>query len=211
MILIVDNFDSFVHNLARYIRQLGQATCILRNNDPRLEDIQSLGAKAIVIAPGPMTPSKAGQCLQLIERYRESLPLIGVCLGHQAIVESFGGKTVLARQPMHGRTSQVTHNNHAMFLGIESPFQVCRYHSLVTDPLTFPTALETTAVVESAEIMAYAHRTLPVYGVQFHPEAILTQQGYLLLRNLLQLCGLAVGPVPSEELITDHEFAGESI
>ncbi|HMO13982.1 MAG TPA: aminodeoxychorismate/anthranilate synthase component II [Pirellulaceae bacterium] len=194
MLLIIDNYDSFVFNLARYFRQLGNDTLVMRNNDDRLDHLDQLNISAIVIAPGPMDPSKSGKCLQVIDQAMGKLPLVGVCLGHQVIVHVLGGKVVRAEQPMHGRTSRIAHTGHAMFAGIASPFIACRYHSLVAERQSLPNELLITAEAENGEIMAFAHRDHAVFGVQFHPESALTQAGYQLLANILQLCSLPIEP-----------------
>ncbi len=190
MILVVDNFDSFVHNLARYIRQLGQQTLILRNDDDRLDSLESLAPDAILISPGPKTPAESGKCIELVRQFAGKIPIIGVCLGHQVIVEAFGGRIVNASEPIHGRISNVVHWNHPMFAEIPTPFQACRYHSLAAERCTFPSDLEVTAESDDGQIMACAHATKPVIGIQFHPESILTEHGYTLLANTLDFCGL---------------------
>lgn len=192
MILIVDNYDSFVHNLARYIRQLGAETLVLRNDDSRLDNVSQLAPEAIVISPGPGTPAQSGKSLALIQKHMGKIPLLGVCLGHQAIVEAMGGRLAHAIEPMHGRTSKIYHDGHPMFSEIESPFQVCRYHSLVADAESIPERLSVTGRTDDGQIMAIANDSLKVYGIQFHPEAILSEFGYTLLANLLKLCSIKV-------------------
>ncbi len=192
MILVIDNFDSFVHNLARYIRRLGPETLVLRNDDPKLDQVESLQPAAIVISPGPQTPDVAGKTLQVIAAAYGKIPLIGICLGHQAIAAHHQVPIVRADQPMHGRVSAIQHSDHAMFAGTPRQFQVCRYHSLVVERTNcgsgWPDQLDVTAEGENGEVMAFADDRNRAYGVQFHPEAILTQFGYQVLANMLQLC-----------------------
>jgi anthranilate synthase/aminodeoxychorismate synthase-like glutamine amidotransferase len=192
MILVLDNFDSFVHNLARYFQRLGQETLVVRNDSISAAVIRKLQPQAVVLSPGPCTPQEAGCSLEVVRDLHTELPMLGVCLGHQVIGEALGGRVVRAPQPMHGRTSVIHHCAEGLFAGLHSPLSVCRYHSLVVKEASLPDCLEATARTTDGVVMALAHRTLPVYGVQFHPEAILTEGGFEILANFLRLAGLAV-------------------
>lgn len=205
MLLLIDNYDSFVYNLARYFRRLGQETLVVRNDAIDATGVRELAPRAIVISPGPCSPAEAGCSLALIREFVLNTPILGVCLGHQAIAAALGGKVVRAREPMHGRTSDLFHDGSGVFSGVPNPLTVCRYHSLVVEESSLPACLEVTARTADGVVMALAHRSWPVYGVQFHPESILTQGGYVLLANFLTLAGLAVPvelPTLEEELIT---------
>jgi anthranilate synthase/aminodeoxychorismate synthase-like glutamine amidotransferase len=190
MILLIDNYDSFVHNLARYFRRLGQETVVVRNDVITTEGIRRCSPEAIVISPGPCTPRDAGISTAVVREFFRQLPILGVCLGHQAIAAAWGANIVRAREPMHGRTSPVTHNGTGLFEGLPSPLSVCRYHSLVVDEASLPAEVEVTSRTADGTIMGLQHRESPVYGVQFHPEATLTQDGFRLLANFLRLAGL---------------------
>ncbi len=183
MILIIDNYDSFVHNIARYFVELGEIVRIRRNDE--VED-RDMNAKAVVISPGPCTPNEAGVSLQVIGEYSGKLPILGICLGHQAIGQVFGGKVVHARQPMHGDASVITHDNSGVFENLPQGFNVGRYHSLIVENVA-ETPLKVTAQVKSGEIMGLTHRDHPTFGVQFHPESILTEHGHAMLRNFLKV------------------------
>src|SRR5688572_4122198 len=200
MILLIDNYDSFVHNLARYFRRLGQETHVLRNDVIDAAGVRALSPQAVVISPGPCTPSEAGSSLDIVRELWREIPILGVCLGHQAIGQAFGAKVIRAPQPMHGRTSEVLHNERGIFAGLPNPFIACRYHSLVVDEATLPAELEVTARTADGVIMALSHRDRPLVGVQFHPEAILTEGGYQLLANFLAVAGLASDQLPVSEL-----------
>jgi anthranilate synthase component II len=190
MIVLIDNYDSFVHNLARYLRRLGQETQIIRNNAARPAEIIDRQPAAIVLSPGPCTPNEAGCSLELVRQAAGRVPLLGVCLGHQTIAAALGGEVVRAAQPMHGRTSLVHHEGQHLFAGLPTPIIVGRYHSLTVCEDTLPSDLEVTARTDDAVVMALAHRKWPVYGVQFHPESVLTEGGYALLANFLRLAGI---------------------
>jgi anthranilate synthase/aminodeoxychorismate synthase-like glutamine amidotransferase len=192
MILVIDNYDSFVHNLARYFRQLGQTTSVYRNDEISVEQIRQLSPDAIVISPGPCAPDKAGVSLEVVAELTGQFPILGVCLGHQAIVQALGGDVVCSGGPMHGRSSSVKHTQTKLFTDIKSPFQVGRYHSLIADKFALPDCLNATATDASGTIMAVEHRSEIVVGVQFHPESILTESGYQLLANFLRMCGVDV-------------------
>jgi len=194
MILLIDNYDSFVHNLARYFRRLGCETLTVRNDAVSLDDIAQLAPQAIVISPGPGSPQEAGISVDLVRNFYARIPILGVCLGHQAIATAFGANVVRAREPMHGRTSAVTHQETPLFNRIASPFDVCRYHSLIVDPTSLPDELVVTAQSVDGTVMAMEHIEFPLAGVQFHPEAILTHDGYRLLANFL-----GVAEIPFDE------------
>jgi anthranilate synthase/aminodeoxychorismate synthase-like glutamine amidotransferase len=190
MILLIDNYDSFVHNLARYLRRLSHETVVMRNDAVTIEQIDRLRPQAIVLSPGPCTPNEAGVSLEVVREFSGKVPLLGVCLGHQTIGQAFGGNIVRAGEPMHGRTSLVDHLGRSLFAGLPNPMTACRYHSLVIERASLPTCLEVTASTSDGSIMAVQHREHATYGVQFHPEAILTQGGYRLLANFLELAGI---------------------
>jgi len=188
MLLIIDNYDSFTYNLVQYFQQLGQEVVVARNDQISLAQIAILAPDYLVISPGPCTPNEAGVSLEAIAYFAGKIPLLGVCLGHQAIAQSFGGDVVLAHKVMHGKTSLIEHRNIGVFAELPNPLRVTRYHSLVVKPQTLPECFEVTATIQSAhgvEIMAMRHKTLPIESVQFHPESILTEQGLALLGNFL--------------------------
>ena len=185
MLLMIDNYDSFTYNLVQYLGELGEKVTVYRNDQISIEEIDALAPKRIVISPGPCTPNEAGVSVNVIERFGESIPILGVCLGHQCIGQAYGGTIVHARQIMHGKTSMIHHNGRGVFRGFENPFQATRYHSLVVERDSLPAELEITAWTDDKEIMGLQHRSLPVTGVQFHPESILTQHGHKLLQNFL--------------------------
>jgi len=189
MLLIIDNYDSFTFNLVHYFEELGARTHVIRNDVMSAAEALALGPRAVVLSPGPCDPDKAGICLDLIASAPADLPILGVCLGHQAIGQVFGGKVVAARDIMHGKTSPITHDATGVFAGLPSPFTATRYHSLaVSLPEVSP--LKVTARTADGEIMGLAHETRPVHGVQFHPESIASQHGHDLLANFLKLAGL---------------------
>ncbi len=189
MLLLIDNYDSFVHNLARYFQRLGQRTMVVRNDAIDVAAIRRLAPQAIVLSPGPCTPAEAGESLEIVRQLHTEMPMLGVCLGHQTIAAALGGVILPANRPMHGRTSPLRHTGNRLFADVPSPITVCRYHSLVVDTATLPQTLQACAWSEEDTIMAIAHTDLPLFGVQFHPEAILTEYGYPLLRNFLRLAG----------------------
>lgn len=185
MILLIDNYDSFTWNLYQYFCELGAEVVVRRNDEITLADIEKLAPQKIVISPGPCTPSESGISLDAIRRYAGKLPILGVCLGHQAIAQAFGATIVRAAKVMHGKTSPVTHAGTGVFTGLNNPLTVTRYHSLVIDPPTLPACFDVTAWSESQEIMGIRHHEWDLEGVQFHPESILSEQGHQLLANFL--------------------------
>lgn len=195
-ILLIDNYDSFVHNLARYFERLGQATHVVRHDAIDVAGLRKLRPDAVVLSPGPCTPQEAGCSLDVVRELHCDLPILGICLGHQAIAEAWGGRVVRAAEPVHGRTSEIRHVERGVFAGLPNPLVVGRYHSLVVDSATLPGELEITATTEDGVVMAIAHRELPVVGLQFHPESILTDYGYELLAAFLKHCGLASSAAP---------------
>ncbi len=187
MILLIDNYDSFVYNLARYVSELGFVGEVRRNDAITLQEIAEMNPSHILISPGPCAPDQAGISLAVIKQFGASVPILGVCLGHQAIGQAYGGNVIRARNPMHGKSSLITHDEKILFAGIKNPLRVARYHSLVVGEENFPDRLEITARCNRGEIMALRHKEYPVYGVQFHPESVLTEEGHGLLRNFLDL------------------------
>jgi anthranilate synthase/aminodeoxychorismate synthase-like glutamine amidotransferase len=192
MILLLDNYDSFVFNLARYFERLGQPTRVVRSDAIDARGVLDLSPAAAVLSPGPCTPAEAGCSLEVVRACHGRLPILGVCLGHQAIGAALGGRVVRAPEPMHGRTSEILHQGRGIFAGVPSPTIACRYHSLIVDEPSLPVCLQVTARTADGVVMAIEHRELPVVGLQFHPESILTEDGYLLLANFLRLAGIAV-------------------
>ena len=196
MLLMIDNYDSFTYNLVQYLGELGAEVRVVRNDALSVEEIRKLAPERIVISPGPGTPDQAGVSLRMIEKLAGQVPILGVCLGHQSIGQAFGGRIVRARQIMHGKTSLIHHTGVGVFSGLPNPFEATRYHSLVVEKSTFPDTLELTAWTQDAdgsldEIMGLRHKTLPIEGVQFHPESILTLHGHDLLKNFLHTQRLA--------------------
>lgn len=191
MILLIDNYDSFTWNLVHYLGQLGATVEVYRNDQLTVDEVMGKKPKAIVLSPGPCDPDKAGICLSLIERARETTPILGVCLGHQAIGQIYGGKVVRAPAPMHGKVSAVRHTGVGVFKGLPSPFNATRYHSLTVDRSSLPNSLTITAETDDGVIMGVQHREHQVHGVQFHPESIATEHGHALLRNFLELARAA--------------------
>jgi anthranilate synthase component 2 len=187
MILLVDNYDSFTFNLVHYLGGLGAEVAVHRNDKISVAEVQAAKPDAIVLSPGPCTPNEAGICLDLIAKAAATTPILGVCLGHQAIGQAFGGRVVRAPQPVHGKLSEVRHHGASVFRGINGPFKATRYHSLVVERGTMPETLNVTAETDDGLIMGLAHKTLPVHGVQFHPESIASEHGHLMLKNFLDL------------------------
>ena len=186
MILLIDNYDSFVFNLARYVRELGCETLVVRNDALTVERVAQLEPEAVILSPGPCTPAEAGICVDLVRQLGDHLPMLGVCLGHQAIAAACGARVIRAAEPVHGRASSIIHTGTDLFAGLPNPQRVGRYHSLVVDVADLPAELMVTARTPDGIAMAIAHRTQPLWGVQFHPESILTGQGLKILRNFLE-------------------------
>ena len=186
MLLMIDNYDSFTYNLVQYFGELGEDVQTWRNDEITLDEVEQLAPARIVISPGPCTPNEAGVSVPLLRRFSGKVPILGVCLGHQAIGAAFGGKVVRAQQVMHGKTSPVTHTGVGVFNGLPSPYTVTRYHSLSIERTSLPDCLEITAWTDDGEIMGVRHREFAVEGVQFHPESILTEHGHALLKNFLE-------------------------
>ncbi|NIF59652.1 aminodeoxychorismate synthase component 2 [Enterobacter sp. Ap-916] len=186
MLLLIDNYDSFTWNLYQYFCELGEEVLVKRNDEIGLDDIERLTPDKLVISPGPCTPTEAGISLAAINHFAGQLPILGVCLGHQAIAQVFGATIVRAEQVMHGKTSAISHNGSGVFRGLNNPLTVTRYHSLLIDPDTLPDCFEVTARTDKQEIMGIRHRSLDLEGVQFHPESIFSEQGHALLANFLQ-------------------------
>lgn len=185
MLLMIDNYDSFTYNIVQYFSQLGEDVHVHRNDKITLADIEALQPTRLVISPGPCSPEEAGISVAAIKHFAGKIPILGVCLGHQSIGAAFGGNVVRSSSLMHGKTSPIHHDGKELFKGLPNPFQATRYHSLIVDRLTLPECLETTAWVENGEIMGLRHKELPIWGVQFHPESILTESGMDLLNNFL--------------------------
>ncbi len=215
MILLIDNYDSFVHNLARYFNELGCETCVVRNDAISLAEIQHLAPDAIVLSPGPCTPNEAGVGLELVQCLSDQFPMLGVCLGHQTIAAALGANVVTAPQPVHGRESLIRHNASRLFHGLPNPLKATRYHSLVVDERSLPTDLVATAHTEDGDVlMAIEHRSKPVFGVQFHPESVLTETGHQLLANFLAIANIDVSAVPDGDLVgsdTDHASTSKQL
>ncbi len=185
MLLLIDNYDSFTYNLVQYLAELGSDVKVVRNDELSVDDISHLAPKQIVISPGPCTPNEAGVSLAVIEKLSGRIPILGVCLGHQAIGQAFGGKVIRAKEVVHGKTSRIFHDDKGIFANLPNPFDATRYHSLVVEKSTLPDCLEVTAKTWDDEIMGLRHKTLDVQGVQFHPESFLTTVGKDLLRNFV--------------------------
>jgi anthranilate synthase component 2 len=194
MILVVDNYDSFTYNLVHYLNELGAETLVYRNDALSVEEALGLRPAGVLLSPGPCTPNEAGICLGLLAAAPDDLPILGVCLGHQAIGQAYGGDVVRAKAIMHGKTSPIHHEGKGIFAGLPDPFTATRYHSLSVEKSTLPEVLEVTAWTEDGEIMGFQHRDRPVHGVQFHPESIATEGGHAMLANFLQLAG-ALPPI----------------
>ncbi|MCD5405343.1 MAG: aminodeoxychorismate/anthranilate synthase component II [Desulfotomaculum sp.] len=187
MLLMIDNYDSFVYNLVQYFGELEQQVIVYRNDKITLKQIEEMSPNGIVLSPGPGKPEEAGICIEVIKKFAGKIPILGVCLGHQAIGHVFGGKVIRANKPMHGKSSKIIHDKKRLFFGIPVPFRGGRYHSLIISKESFPDSLEITAWTEEGEIMGVAHKDMHVYGVQFHPESVLTEHGHKLLSNFLEI------------------------
>ena len=190
MILVIDNYDSFTYNLVHYLNELGAETEVVRNDALSVDQALALRPEAVLLSPGPCTPNEAGICLPWLTEAPADLPILGVCLGHQAIGQAYGGEVIRAKALMHGKTSPIEHNGQGIFAGMPQPFTGTRYHSLSVRRETLPEALQITAWTEDGEIMGFQHATRPVFGVQFHPESIATEGGHALLANFLDLAGV---------------------
>jgi anthranilate synthase component 2 len=190
MILVIDNYDSFTYNLVHYLNELGAETLVRRNDALSVSEALGLGAQGVLLSPGPCTPNEAGICLDLLEAAPADLPIFGVCLGHQAIGQAFGGEVVRAKAVMHGKTSPIQHTGQGVFAGLKTPFTATRYHSLSVERAVLPDVLEVTAWTDDGEIMGVQHKTRPIHGVQFHPESIATECGHDLLANFLDIAGV---------------------
>jgi len=197
MLLVIDNYDSFTYNLVHYAQELGAETKVIRNDDVSAQDALSLGAKAVLLSPGPCTPNEAGICLDLIKQAPEDLPILGICLGQQSIGQAFGGKVIRAKQIMHGKISDIHHDGTGLFQGMDSPFKATRYHSLSVERESLPDALAVNAWVDDGEIMSLRHKTRPIHGLQFHPESIASENGHALIKAFLDLAGMKTKAVPA--------------
>ncbi len=198
MILLIDNYDSFAHNLARYFERLGQMVRVVRNDCVDAAAVRDMRPAGVVLSPGPCTPREAGASLEIVRTLHTDVPMLGVCLGHQVIAEALGGEIGRAPTPIHGQISPISHDGAGLFAGLPSPLNVARYHSLIAEPEALPADLRATAWTEDGVLMAFEHVQLPIYGVQFHPESILTECGYELLANFLRLAGVDVSVDPRE-------------
>jgi len=189
MHLLIDNYDSFTYNIVQALGQLGVSVQVVRNDQITVEEALALKPESLVISPGPGTPDNAGICLELVKAFAEQTPILGVCLGHQSIVQAFGGRIVRSERIMHGKTSRVYHDGSTIYAGMSNPFQATRYHSLIAAESDLPAELQVSSYTNGGEIMGVRHRELPIEGLQFHPESILTPEGQTLLRNFLHLVG----------------------
>ena len=208
MILLIDNYDSFVYNLARYLAEMGCETQVVRNDRVSVAEVRSLQPSAVVLSPGPCTPREAGVSMALVRELASSVPMLGVCLGHQAIAAALGGRVIRAPEPVHGRTSLVHHDGRNVFSGLPNPLKATRYHSLIVDEDSLPADLVVTARTDDGLPMAIEHRSRPLFGVQFHPESVLTESGHRLLRNFLTLAGIAAGDHPGGDFVAPPREPG---
>jgi len=188
MLLMIDNYDSFVYNLVRYIEEIGENVEVVRNDKINMASIDKNKYLGIIISPGPKNPEEAGFCLDIIDKFKGKIPILGICLGHQCIGHYFGSRIIKGEKPMHGKISEITHNNKGVFYNVKNPLKVTRYHSLIIDKEKLPKELEITAETSDEVIMGIRHNKLPVYGVQFHPEAELTEEGHKILENFILEC-----------------------
>jgi anthranilate synthase component 2 len=191
MLILIDNYDSFTYNLVHYLGELGGDCRVFRNDKISVAEVLALGPKGIVLSPGPCTPNEAGICLELVEKAGPAIPILGVCLGHQAIGQVYGGKVVRAPVPMHGKLSEITHTAKGLFKGLPKKFEVTRYHSLIVERKGLPADLAVTAKTDDGLVMGLMHKSHPVHGVQFHPESIASEHGHALLANFLELTGIS--------------------
>lgn len=185
MILMIDNYDSFVYNLVQYIEELGEIVVVKRNNEIKISDIEELNPEVIVLSPGPCSPKEAGVCIDIVDYFKGKKPILGICLGHQTIGHVFGGNIIKAQQPVHGKVHSINHINKGVFSGLKNPLNVTRYHSLIIDSNKVPEELEVTATTDKGEIMGIRHKKYLIEGVQFHPEAILSEYGHEMLKNFI--------------------------
>ncbi|KPI53641.1 anthranilate synthase [Clostridioides difficile] len=185
MILMIDNYDSFVYNLVQYIEELGEIVVVKRNNEIKISDIEELNPEVIVLSPGPCSPKEAGVCIDIVDYFKGKKPILGICLGHQTIGHVFGGDIIKAQQPVHGKVHSINHINKGVFSGLKNPLNVTRYHSLIIDSNKVPEELEVTATTDKGEIMGIRHKKYLIEGVQFHPEAILSEYGHEMLKNFI--------------------------
>lgn len=190
MLLVIDNYDSFTYNLVHYAQEMGAKTHVIRNDDMGAGQALSLGAKAVMISPGPKTPNEAGMCLDLLAQAPEDLPILGICLGQQSIGQAFGGKVIRAKQIMHGKISDIHHDNTGLFEGLDSPFKATRYHSLSVERESLPDCFAVNAWTDDNEIMSLRHKTRPIHGLQFHPESIASENGHALIEKFLKIAGI---------------------
>ncbi|OOM06727.1 anthranilate synthase component II [Clostridium saccharobutylicum] len=188
MLLMIDNYDSFVYNLVRYFEEIEEEIEVVRNDKINIKSIDKDKYIGIIISPGPKTPKDAGRCLEIIDKFKGKIPILGICLGHQCIGHYFGGEVIKGEKPMHGKISEITHNNKQIFSGVKNPLKVTRYHSLIIDKKEFPEQLQITAETLDGVIMGISHNEFPIYGVQFHPEAELTEEGHKILQNFIIEC-----------------------
>ena len=196
MILLIDNYDSFVYNLARYVQELGEPTLVRRHDATSLDEIARLAPSHIIISPGPCSPAEAGISIDVVRRFGATLPILGVCLGHQCIGAAYGAGIVRGARPVHGKGARIAHSGRGLFAGLPNPFRAARYHSLVIAQHGLPTSLRVTATADDGEIMAVEHVLHPVIGLQFHPESVLTEHGYILLDRFLHGAGARAGSLP---------------
>jgi len=214
VLLLIDNYDSFVFNLSRYVEELGCESLVVRNDAITLEEIVERQPQGIILSPGPCTPNEAGICIDAVKHLPADLPILGVCLGHQSIAAACGIPVIRAPRPMHGQTSLVHHDNSSLFAGLPNPFVATRYHSLIADVEQVPSCLKVTAWTDDDIVMGLEHRERPLFGVQFHPESVLTHHGHQLLANFLRLCGITPTISPPPEYVAptiDDDFFNQPI